>query len=499
MAPSSFREAIREWVSVRHTHACRPPYRPEPEIVKALLSDLPKIIDVLGSTAWYSRRLSKADVDARDKGGRTALMWAAFTGDVNLARLLLERRCANVELCTCKHPLFKGLHVTTALDACCEAGSVAVAELLLSHGASPSPPAKVSEPQHDSYLATVVNSGSVPLASKCALLSMLIEAGADVNRGKRAPIETPLRLASGVRAQYEIVKLLLHKSADPNITCGETNSTCRTALLAACFLSASEEVVLLLLTHGADVGACIARGVTALHLAAEHANLNVCRLLALHGADVHAADEDGNPPIFDATPQSRGGGCLCLIDADLESKRNRVADFLTEAMRLPAPELRDYALRPWELHVASTLQDAIERTAICEPSTEPFASLLSCYAPYVDAQDYDGSTALHTAAQSGHVPVVRLLLTHGSSAGTAAVVTNVGETPLHLAAREGHVDVIRLLVAHRPSDLRSETRFGRTPLLESRHGGHAELAKLLEDATAQSDDAEAALLTLEIA
>ncbi|CAK9040004.1 unnamed protein product [Durusdinium trenchii] len=54
-------------------------------------------------------------------------------------------------------------------------------------------------------------------------------------------------------------------------------------------------------------------------------------------------------------------------------------------------------------------------------------------------------TALHYAAERGHVAAVKALLAAGAAVNA---VMNSGDTPLHKAASGDHLEVARALVAH---------------------------------------------------
>lgn len=69
-------------------------------------------------------------------------------------------------------------------------------------------------------------------------------------------------------------------------------------------LGTSPEMLLLLLMRGASVTACTGTGATPLHLAAFNGRQVLCKLLVLHSADLHAQDEDGRTPLFDASAPS---------------------------------------------------------------------------------------------------------------------------------------------------------------------------------------------------
>ena len=53
----------------------------------------------------------------------------------------------------------------------------------------------------------------------------------------------------------------------------------------------------------------------------------------------------------------------------------------------------------------------------------------------VHAKDYDGSSAIHTAAEGGRTAALRMLMDKGGA--DVCLTTPYGETALHLAAREG--------------------------------------------------------------
>ncbi|RYP11864.1 hypothetical protein DL767_011267 [Monosporascus sp. MG133] len=60
-------------------------------------------------------------------------------------------------------------------------------------------------------------------------------------------------------------------------------------------------------------------------------------------------------------------------------------------------------------------------------------------APYIDAKNAFGNTALHWACLGGHLDVVRLLLSRGAS---PAAANDKDQIPLDLAAFNGHMHVV---------------------------------------------------------
>ena len=66
----------------------------------------------------------------------------------------------------------------------------------------------------------------------------------------------------------------------------------------------------------------------------------------------------------------------------------------------------------------------------------------TCGAQSVNAQDINGDTALHRAAEAGHLEVVRVLLEFGAD---LSIKNNKGETPLDMARENKHSDVVEVL------------------------------------------------------
>jgi cytohesin len=175
-------------------------------------------------------------VAARDKGGETPLHWAAFSGNVDLVRFLLE----------------KGAEVD-AKNA---------------RGLTP--------------LAFTVAQDRIQAAG------LLIERGANVNC--RNPLNmTPLIIAAEQGA-VELVKILIAAGADVGI-----ESRIGTALHRAS-LKGDTEIIRALLKAGANTAA-ISRGVSPLHLAATAGHLEAASALVEGGADINKQDGHGRTPL----------------------------------------------------------------------------------------------------------------------------------------------------------------------------------------------------------
>jgi uncharacterized protein len=162
---------------------------------RAPVADAAMRRDVAGVRTLVAQR---ADVNAAQGDGMTALHWAARHGDAEMAALLLRAR-ARVTATT-RNGAYTPLHVAS------EGGHAAVVSELLRAGA-------------DANATTSV--GVTPLhlaayAGSAAAITALAAQGADVNAREPSWGQTPLMFAA-TRGRTDAARALLARGADPSI------------------------------------------------------------------------------------------------------------------------------------------------------------------------------------------------------------------------------------------------------------------------------------------
>lgn len=149
----------------------------------------------------------------------------------------------------------------------------------------------------DSALHETVLQYSIVAKADVRYISILIEAGADVNAANLEG-ETALHYAMGFAKDNEVVREILRSRADINAT----NNDGRTVLQYAVDFSRDLESIELLLDAKADVHATDVEGRTVLHdLARYSSDVKVVkRILEIETIEVDVRDKMGRTPLYDA-------------------------------------------------------------------------------------------------------------------------------------------------------------------------------------------------------
>ena len=111
----------------------------------------------------------------------------------------------------------------------------------------------------------------------------------------------------------------------------------------------------------------------------------------------------------------------------------------------------------------------------------------------VECEGYYGTTALHRAVTAGHESVVSLLLEEGANVQARS---GDGKTALHRAADAGHKTLVRLLLQHGAS-IEAKSDYGKTAFFRAAENGHLDIVRLLlnkgADINTTSNDRSSAL------
>ena len=441
----------------------------------AAVGDLP-LVDAVksGDKAAVRALLSqRADVNAAQPDGATALAWAAQRDDLESAELLLQAG-ANVNAaneygatplwlaCTRANaamvdkllqaganPNVALLTGETPLMAAAERGSLDVVKLLLARGANVN--AKETRGGQSALMWAVAEKES-------QVVQALVEQGADVHDRSTGGF-TPLLFAAQ-QGDLDSARILLAAGADVNEGTPKDGS----ALMIAA-AGGHDDLSAFLVDQGADPNAVDSKGFSVLHHVALRRDMpNAVKSLLAHGASPdprlakeppNRATEDislvGATPLFLAAKVGNAAAVRLLADhgADLGVKTKTNTTPL-----MAAAGVGEY-------------EDNREVTASRGARFETVKLLVELGAE-VNAAGENGWTALHGAAYTGSDETIQFLVEKGASMDT---MDRFGQTPLSIS--EGVITVgLGNDAVRRPRNVRQITanlllKLGATPLAES--------------------------------
>ncbi|MFP3025899.1 MAG: ankyrin repeat domain-containing protein [Wolbachia sp.] len=114
--------------------------------------------------------------------------------------------------------------------------------------------------------------------------------------------------------------------------------------------------------------------------------------------------------------------------------------------------------------------------AVCLGKLETVKYLVDEKKANVDAKSCSGCTALHFAAERGHLDIVKYLVDKEANVDAQ---DNDGCTPLHIAAQNSHFDIVEYLINHTKVNVSIKSYCDHTLLHFAAEGGNLETVKYL--------------------
>jgi ankyrin repeat protein len=345
----------------------------------------------------------KADVNAAQPDGTTALHWAAHWNDLETVKLLLGAG-ANAKA--------TNRYGASPLSEAVVTANAALVEALLKAGASANTP---TTPDGETVLMTAARSGNADI------VKMLLDGGAEVNARESYKGQTALMWAAAER-HTDIVKLLMQHGADwkmrsvdretkpPRLSAASSISPIARGGFTALGFSAREGDIpsaRVMLDGGADINYGDIDNTSALVVAIMNKQFSFAKFLLDRGADPNTVDAYGRAPVY---------AIVDIRNEDWSTLPNRKTDD-------PLPPLD--ILKELIAHGAKL------DTALTKPL--PGRSGMDSGDTSLNA----GATALMRAARSADVVSMKLLLEKGAN---PKLTTNEGNNALMFAAGVGWRD-----------------------------------------------------------
>ncbi|PWU08987.1 MAG: hypothetical protein C5B51_06820 [Terriglobia bacterium] len=448
----------------------------------------------------------KADVNAAQPDGATAIQWAAYRNDLELADMLIAAR-ANVSLANGDG--------ATPLWLAAENGNAAMISKLIAAGADPN---ERRRPNGETPLMMAARNGST------AAIQALLDRKADVNLKETLRGTTALMWAAD-QAHPEAVKLLLSRGADFNAATAPDTRNSRLNIAPTVQQRIAQDVNFGSRKAGrrsngtpnaAEADAPVpddfaaffresqvkdGGGLTPLTYAAREGCLECVQTLVEAGADVNQVTNYGWTPLLTATQNrhykigaylldhgadpnlaNRGGWMPLYLATD-----NRNIESGDYPVRKPDMDHLDFIklLLDKGANVNARICGALSTENECKGDTTETRTNFTMQWLYED-----GATSFLRAAQSGDVALMKLLLARGAD---PKIATAHNDTALAVASGIGWVEGVTFEWSPTESleavkmcldlgiDINAVDDQGRTALHGAAHKGRTDVIQLLVD------------------
>jgi len=349
------------------------------------------------------RRLitARADVNAPERDGSTALLWAVYNSDLEMAKALLA---AGATVDTANR-----FGVTPLLQAS-RTGDVPLVEALLSAGASPT----LAHPDGETPLMAVARAG------RADAVRLLLAKGAGVNTADALQSQTALMWAAA-EGHTDVVQSLLEAGADPKLQARVTSLTDR--------------------KHGDHPTG----GFTALMWAARNGHADVVQALATGGADLTQTNGDGATATMIAIANDRFDIAKQLIE--LGADPNDGSLYLAADMHDATTDARarDGGLLRWDHPNEITALDLMK--LLLDKGADPNKAFVgTLHSTSMGSGDPHNGSAFFRAAVAADVEALQIMIPHGANlewtpsapaGGGGRGNANAGRTPAMVAMTGG--------------------------------------------------------------
>jgi ankyrin repeat protein len=385
--------------------------------------------------------------------GDTALHNAAYKGDLELVRLLLD---AGADPDAVRGDGYRPIHLALMPDwraRVPESRRHNVATLLLERGARTS--MFIAAMLHDvDYLREALREDPTRANEE------------DTNHFR------PLTGAAETN-DVALAKLLLDHGADPNLP--EEGAPRGHSLWTAVHFR-RRELAKLLVEHGADPNGMVESSGTPMMRA--EGDRELTELLAAHGGKLEKDEQS----LGHFIARSRYSDVERMLTAD-PSLINDEREGWGFGILLGPASAGDHRMIELLMRFGATVPLVTEWAPFYYFKHEATAAFLLEHGMDPDHMNWHRTTLLHYMASEGEMAKARLLAQHGADIN--AIDDEYRSTPLGLASRRGQVPMVRFLLES-GADVNLSGAPWATPLAWARKRGHQEVEVLLEDAGADT-------------
>jgi ankyrin repeat protein len=418
------------------------------------------------------------DVNIAQGDGMTALHWAAYRNDLEMAKMLIAAGASQKAVTR-----IEGL---TPLAIACTNGNAGMIETLLAAGASVNVSDSIWTP-----LMLASSSGSAEA------VKALLDHGADVNAKEVSHNQTAVMFAAA-RNRDAVIRALAARGAD-------LNATTNIATLARVRVDANGNPLpkndAAAIGNNAAPNASVIGGMTALHFAARDGQKDAVRALVEAGADVNKVSPgDKSTPLVIAITNGHYDVAKYLADHGADPNLATI-DGLAALYATIDCQWKPVSWEPTPRTEQESTSYLDLMKTLLEHGADPNQKLTKAlwFRP-VDHNGmwvrYSGTTAFWRAAQGTDVDAMKLLVAHGAD---PKISSDQKDSPLAMAAGvgwagnfsqnapESFLKAAKYLVEEIGAEINTADIRGYTPLMGAAFRGDNEVVQYLVDHGAKMD------------
>ncbi len=284
--------------------------------------------------------------------------------------------------------------------------------------------------------------------------------------------DTPLHHAARQK-QPELVLYLISKGAEVN----SRNTNLRTPLHLSA-IAGSMECTKILIEKGADVKAADFRKQIPLHYASQNGQKEIAEILIKAGSPLDAKNSYGRTPLL-LCCRERGTPELARLLIDAGSDVNAKDIFGSTPLELAAWRGYEGIISVLiengaDIPVEGQSAQLIFKSACQKGLTELFNKQVE-KGIEISMEDNRQGTLLHDAAKGGSPDIIDILIRKGLNAGSS---DKYGWTPLHYAALKNRSEAIEMLL-NKGADINARTIMGQSAYNVAEEYGRAQVKNVL--------------------
>ena len=284
----------------------------------------------------------------------------------------------------------------------------------------------------------------------------------------------------------ETVKCLLEEhKAEANATSDYNDQT---ALMTAA-LFGYNDIIILLLKHGAKIDTVNYNGYTALMVAITYGHADTIILLLTYGAKINITAKDGQTVLMIAALFEHDKIITLLLEngADVFATDNHKKTVLMLAAQYGYTKIIEVILKFIQKYLSApikTSNNIVNLLFSAQIGQHKQSCILFKNTALVNARDINGDTALMIASCNGYADIVEIFLTTTMYKIGINATNNAGDTALIMAARNGNIKIVNLLLYYK-ADITIANKNGDTALTIAQHKRYSKIVDALTNINTQ--------------